>query len=504
MRFGNGHVVSWFTNSLIDRDGHVILHGVVDDTCSLGSTVMLKTDKKGNILWENRSDMGDLAALKQDKDGNYIELANTEDFIRTTSDSSNEVIFIMRTTGYTKIELPITEDLLLLPSGSKVSCGHLGISTIHDFDPPLTHVSYLTFSGDYRPGPPPIAKVYSYFYPKFKGLALLNNAIYAVGNYDFGRVHSAIFKLDTLGNVLANYGYWSDFVIGNDTFNYDEFTKTEVVNNKLFVCGWATCINFDAGNHAVITGYFDTSTGAFSGTAITIPSYDYIDAMDAKAIDSNEYFLTLSSKNRTFYARIKDSTVEWCKKLDYDSGTVCNSLQYQHDTLILAGWTIEKGLQTAYCSYINTKDSTFSCISDTIIQLQTFKLYPDTNRFIQEDKYMVLEIPPRPVGDNILRMTGTILCNDTPATVKQVGINENRLLIYPNPCTDYVTIQNTNHYRVNNISIVSPQGATIIQLHLNNSTEGKIPITLSSNYKGVAFCIVTTDVGTFTQKLFME
>lgn len=120
-------------------------------------------------------------------------------------------------------------------------------------------------------------------------------------------------------------------------------------------------------------------------------------------------------------------------------------------------------------------------------------------------------IPHEELVDIILTVTDefgnttlckTIGCSDSPLAIEDNPL-QNSFVVYPNPTTDQITIENRNNIALTNVEIVDTHGRLMGVQEINGQV-GAISMSLSSLSSGVYFVKINAEVGSVVKQIIKQ
>lgn len=487
-----------FNDTKVDDSGFIVTAGTLkisgDD---MG--ILMKTDKKGNLVWKKKFPFTQFNHLKIAANGDYLVASNDKFYMRVARVAPNGDTVWTSHTGFWAHKSFSTNGLTEMANGDVAICG---TNSFGYWNPNANYFDgwVQVFSG--IDGTPKWSNAYvsptqgGQFY--FTGLTAHNDTLIIGGAYDpFGGapLRNFIMRAGPLGQVIS-IKYFDSSMASNSKIlaNADwTFRNMSVISDKIYVSG--VFAERPANKEVLHVSVYDESTGSLSGHVYNLAGSS-MNSARTYIKDTNEYYLFTNTDTAwTITAKILNDTPQFVKALRSDNKTV-KAVTGQGDTIVLVGnvkgqalyaYTGNSSVTENACTVLDT-----SMIITTYSQALTNGTVPDVFAEFLSSAYNM----NAPVNAALAR---TYLCAP-PDTGTGVSIlpGGTATKVYPNPTNGIVHISSPAeklHYNLYNaLGILCgtgtlssrqptinlgdmPSGLYILELADNQNTIQKFRIT---------------------------
>lgn len=488
-----------FNDTKVDNDGFVVtVGGFRIDGDDYG--FVMKTDKKGNVIWKKRFLASQFSKVKIAANGDYLIINGGKNLMVIVRIAPNGTTVWTSYTAFWSNKSLSTTGITELANGDIAICGTNSFGywnpNAYYFDGWLQLFSGVDGTSKWQ-------KAFvsptegGMFY--FSGMTSKNNTMIIGGYRDaplgFQPSKNFLLRVDTLGNLLSIKYYDSSIGSNSKTLAREAWTFRDmgVRGGKIFVSG---VFRENPGNKEVLhVSVYDDANDSISGYVYNLSAAN-LNGGYANITDTNEYYMAMNPDTAwTIAARIVNDSVKFVKAFRSDNKIV-RSVAGQGDTVILAGTV--KG-QALY-AYIGANSATeYNCtVSDSSVLVTTYgrKLTAGViPNVFTESLSSDYSLPEKP--DTSLERT--YLC--APPVNKVSEVINGRWKIFPNPNHGEFVIEGIYADKNTKVQVINIYGQ---EVHPLQTVAGnKISISLNVP-EGVYFVIVSTPTGKQMEKVIVR
>lgn len=489
-----------FYDSKIDNDGFVVtVGGFYNQGDDYG--FVMKTDKKGNLIWKQRSLASPLSKVKIAANGDYLITSGGKNLMVILRIAPNGSTVWTSYTAFWSNRSLSTTGITELANGDIAICGTNSFGywnpNAYYFDGWLQLFSGVDGTSKWQKAfvSPTERGMFH-----FTGMTSKNNTLIIGGHYAPPLLNPVnrnfILQADTFGNLVSIKYYDSSTASNGKTLAMDGWTFRDmaVKNGKIFVSG---VYRENPGNKEVLhVSVYDETTDSISGHVYNLAAAN-LNGGRADITDSNECFLAMNPDTAwTITARIVNDTPRFVKAFR-SNNKIVRGVTGLGDTMILAG-TIKGQAMYGWISR-NSATENGCTVLDSALVVTTYGsklttgVIPDVfTESLSSDYNLPTKL------DTTLQKT--FVC----APPVNGGISEllsGKLKIYPNPNNGIFMIEGISTDKNTAVHVTNIYGQTIQASQTVTSSKISIKLDVPA---GVYYITVSTATGKQTEKIVVR